>query len=332
MTHGTMRRLGILGTMVWDRIWSRDVRTGPIEEWGGLSYALAAASAARPDDVCLVPIIKVGRDLEERAFRFLRSLPGVELDAIRVVPEPNNRVELRYRDNDRRFERLTGGVPGWTWAELEPIVDGLDALYINFISGFELDLATATRLRMQFDGPIYADLHSIFLGIDATGLRTPRPLDSWREWLRCFDIVQVNEDELRMLADAWGDPWRFAADVVGEELRVLCVTLGARGAAFVARQDAKGSPLPRPHFGPIARPSIVAPTAVVSEHVPADGVARTGDPTGCGDVWGCTCFLELIGGADLTDAMRAANAAAGRNVEHRGASGLHHHLLGRIAS
>jgi sugar/nucleoside kinase (ribokinase family) len=327
-----MARLGVIGTMVWDRIFARDGRTEPIEEWGGISYALAAASAALPEAWELVPIIKIGRDLEEPATRFLRSLPGLDLCALRVVPEPNNRVELRYRDRERRFERITGGVPPWTWPELEPIVSGLDALYINFISGFELDLPTATRLRLAFDGPIYADLHSIFLGVDAAGLRTPHPLYAWRDWLRCFDIVQVNEDELALLAHAWGDPWRFAAEVVGEELRILLVTLGSRGAAWVARGSETGHPLHWRRQEVIARRTLVAPAAVTSRHVQPAGGARDGDPTGCGDVWGATCFLRMLGGAPLEAAIVAANAAASRNVEHRGATGLHHHLHGRIAT
>src|SRR5690606_18327278 len=145
-----MPRLGILGTMVWDRIFARDGRSEPVEEWGGITYALAAAEAARAPGWELVPLIKVGRDLEHRAFEFLRSLPGMRLDGVRIVPEPNNRVDLRYEDQHRRTEKLSGGVPGWTWAELQPLVEGLDALYVNFISGFELDLPTAIQLRQGF--------------------------------------------------------------------------------------------------------------------------------------------------------------------------------------
>jgi sugar/nucleoside kinase (ribokinase family) len=327
-----MPRLGIIGTMVWDRIYSRDGRAQPVEEWGGISYALAAASAARPAGWSLVPMIKVGRDLEEEAHRFLRSLPGLDLDNIRVVPEPNNRVELRYHDRDRRAERLTGGVTAWTWPELEPIVRDLDALYINFISGFELDLVTAQQLRMRFDGPIYADLHSIFLGIDATGLRTPHPLDAWREWLRCFDFVQVNEDELGLLAHAWGDPWRFAADVVGEGLRVLFVTMGPRGAAYVAWGGTTDDPLRLRSDALIVRQPLIVPRAVTSEHIPPASGVRDGDTTGCGDVFGATCFLRMLAGANLAESVRSANVAAARNVEHRGASGLDLHLRGRIAS
>ena len=74
---------------------------------------------------------------------------------------PNNRVVLRYQSAERRCERMTGGVPGWTWAELGPMVRDLDALYVNFISGFEMELGTAQALRQGFRGPIYADLHSL---------------------------------------------------------------------------------------------------------------------------------------------------------------------------
>ncbi|HEX7120420.1 MAG TPA: hypothetical protein VF212_16620 [Longimicrobiales bacterium] len=327
-----MPSLGILGTMVWDRIYARDGRVEPVEEWGGISYALAAATAARPEGWRLVPIVKVGRDLEERAGQFLRSLPGLDLETgVRVVPEPNNRVELRYQDGVRRTERLTGGVPPWSWAELEPIVRGLDALYINFISGFELELETAARLRLAFQGPIYADVHSLMLGVGAGGQRMYRPLAAWRDWLRCFDVVQVNEDELSWLAHAWGDPWRFAAEVVGEAPRLLLVTLGPRGAAYVASPAFRPDPLTWRAGGRLAaRPALGVPGAARSERVAIVTEAREGDPTGCGDVWGATCFIRLLAGDPLDEALRAANRAAARNVGHLGATGLHLFLQGRI--
>lgn len=317
--------------MVWDRIHARDGRSVPIEEWGGITYALAAAAAARASDWELVPLIKLGRDLEHRGFAFLQSIPGIELgENIRVVAEPNNQVELRYQDHHRRLERMSGGVPPWTWDELYPLVADLDALYINFISGFELDLPTTVQLRRTFDGPIYADLHSIFMGIDAGGLRIPHPLESWREWLRCFDIVQVNEEELGLLAHAWGDPWHLAADVVGDGLRLLFVTLGPRGAAYVAGPDLDGDPL-QWRAGGLVRGQPLTPVgqAISERFAPPEG-ELTGDPTGCGDVWGATCFLRLLAGDSVREAVRRANDAAARNVAHRGASGLHHHLQGRL--
>jgi len=325
--------VGVLGTMVWDRIHARDGRSEPIEEWGGISYALAAASAALPPGWEVVPIIRVGRDLAERALHFLRSLPGLDLEVgVRLVPEVNNRVELRYQDQERRCERLTGGVGPWPWTELEPLLAGLDALYVNFISGFELTLPTTQQLRMGFHGPMYADLHSLMLGVDQHGMRVPQPLAAWREWLRCFDVAQVNEDELGILAARWGDPWHFAAEAVGPELRLLVVTLGARGAAYVAAQDFTADPLswrPRGFFVP--QPT-VRRGAARSERVPAPVTGGGSDPTGCGDVWGATFFMRLLAERDLLASLRAANAAAARNVSHRGATGLREYLLGQLGT
>lgn len=326
-------RIGVVGSMVWDRIFSRDVRTGPVEEWGGISYALAALQAALPPDWRIAPIIKVGRDLRQRAVEFLQTLPNLELESgITFVDEPNNRVELRYQDRERRCERLTGGVPPWKWDEIAPLLKNIDALYVNFISGFEMELETAQRLRVGFPGPIYADVHSLLLGVDATGMRVPRPLVEWREWIHCFDIAQVNEDELELLAHYWGDPWRFAAEMVGEELRLMVVTLGARGAAYLAAPSFEGNPLTWRRAGLHVHKTLSKPGSVRSEKIAAPATPADADPTGCGDVWGATFFTRLLLGDDVRAAMIAANRCAARNVQHRGATGLHQFLKGRIGA
>ena len=321
------RRLGVLGTLVWDVIHQRDGRAVPLEEWGGLAYALAAISAALPEGWCAVPLIKVGRDRSESALRFLRSLPGMELETgVRIVPETNNRVELHYLDQARRTEHLSGGVLPWSWPELAPLVRTCDALYVNFISGFEMDLDAARALRASYPGPTYADLHSLFLGLGAQGLRVPRELPAWGAWLRCFDAVQMNEAEFELLGRAWGDPWALAAHVVGPELKLIAVTLGDRGAAWVTAPGFD----PAPATWPDRRHGFGIPGAAGSGRCRLDEPGRTGDPTGCGDVWGATFFSRLLAGDDLSEAMGRANRAAARNVVHRGAAGLRDHLLGRI--
>ena len=70
------------------------------------------------------------------------------------------------------------------------------------------------------------------------------------------------------------------------------------------------------------------PAAALRDPLAAAG----GDPTGCGDVWGATYFSRLVAGDKLTVAMRAAHAAAARNVEHRGATGLARHLRGELST
>ena len=318
------RTLGVVGTLVWDRILDRDGRTEPVEEWGGIGYALAALRAGLPEDWRILPILKVGKDLSEEAFRFLQEIPGIDESAIVLSPEPNNRVELRYQTESRRCERLTGGVPPWTWPELAPVTDLCDALYVNFISGFELELPTARALRTGYKGPIYADLHSLFLHMNPRGHRIPRTLEHWAEWFRCFDGVQMNEDEFELLGHSSGDPWQLTAGVLGHDLKLVTVTLGPGGAAYVAAPDFDADPSTWSTRRHLSRTG-----AARSGRVPLGAPARVGDPTGCGDVWGATFFARLLSGDDLLAAMEVANSRAARNVEHRGARGLFRHLEGR---
>jgi hypothetical protein len=327
-----MRRLGVIGTFVWDVIYGRDVRSAPIEEWGGISYALAGLDAALPDDWEIVPLIKVGSDLGARAQAFFRSLRHAAPDAALVeVAAPNQRVELHYHTEDRRSEFLSGGVPGWSWAGLKPLLDlaRVDALYVNFLSGWELDLETMLLLRQYFRGAIYCDLHMKVMAVQPNGLRTPEPLPNVADWCRCFDFLQVNEDEMAMMAP---DPMALSATALAAGVSCLVVTLAKRGAVYFAAPGFESlSNLPRrAGLSTSPRGGTGALGAVRTALVPAEAT-RHGDPTGCGDVWGATYFSRLIAGDRLGDAIVAAHRAAGRNVEHRGATGLANFLRGELS-
>jgi len=320
-------RIGVIGSFVWDVIYGRDPRSLPVEEWGGITYGLSGLDAALADDWEIVPLIKVGEDLAPRARQFLASLDHSAADAsVLEVPFPNNRVELHYYSDERRSEIMSGGVPAWSWLALGPLLESarLDALYINFLSGWELDLETAQLVRQRFSGPIYCDLHMLAWAVQPTGLRTLRPIPNVREWCACFDLLQVNEDEMTMLAP---DPMALAATALHAGVRCLVVTLAKRGAVYFAAPDfdriddvRRTRPLGA-SVGPVR--TALVPTQVVS--------TETGDPTGCGDVWGATYFSRLLAGDNLGDAILAAHRAAARNVGHRGATGLANHLRGKIS-
>lgn len=326
MSAPQRRRLGVIGTFVWDVIHGRDIRTAPVQEWGGITYALSALDAALNEDWEIVPLIKVGADLHQQATEFLRTLRRAAPDAALIeVSQPNNRVELHYISDERRTEVLTGGVPPWSWLGLRPLLADIDALYVNFIAGWELDLETMQLLRAHFAGPIYCDLHSKLLGVDVSGLRIPEAMADAAAWCRCYDVLQVNEDEMQLMAP---DPMALAATALASGVHLLCVTLGRKGAVYFAapgfeRLADLSTPVAGSAFG-----------AVRTALVPVDGAlleSDPGDPTGCGDVWGATQFSHLLAGTTFTDAMQLAHRAAARNVRHRGATGLAHYLRGELA-
>ncbi|MEP7175275.1 MAG: carbohydrate kinase family protein [Gemmatimonadales bacterium] len=316
-----MPKVGVVGSLVWDLIHGRDPLAPPTEEWGGIAYALGGLDASLPPDWEIVPLIKVGRDLAPEAAELLAGLQRLTPGGRCVeVPAPNNRVVLHYQSAERRCERMSGGVPGWTWLELGPMVRDLDALYLNFISGFELALGTAQALRHGFPGPIYADLHSLFLGMHHDGIRVLQPLPDAAAWFGCFDVVQLNEDEMRELSP---DPLTLSAEALGAGVSMLVVTLGPKGAAYVAAPGFDGwtparSPAPAP-AGFAVRTALVPPTQV-----------DVLDPTGCGDVFGAAACARLLAGDGVDAALCHAAALAARNAGLRGAGGLSRHLRGEL--
>jgi pfkB family carbohydrate kinase len=360
-------KVGIVGSLVWDLIHGRDALAPPTEEWGGIAYALGGLDASLPPDWEIVPLIKVGRDLAPQAAELLRGLGRLAPGARCVeVPAPNNRVVLHYQSAERRCERMSGGVPAWTWLELGPMVMDLDALYLNFISGFELTLGTAQALRHGFRGPIYADLHSLFLGMQHDGIRVLQPLADAAAWFGCFDVVQLNEDEMRQLSP---DPLSLSAQALGAGTSLLVVTLGPKGAAYVAapgfdgwrKHDRESAALPRGgnlHGDALERAGTKTGRSVPGLRSEALGslpsgfpaphqrevkrglAARTAlvpaprvdvvDPTGCGDVFGAAMCARLLAGDDVEAALRHATTLAARNAGLRGASGLSRHLRGEL--
>ena len=330
-----MPKVGVVGSMVWDVIHGRSPGEGVVEEWGGIAYALSAMDASLADDWEIVPLIKVGQDRARAAADFTRQLrrwsPGTRFVE---VPALNNAVHLRYDLKERRCERMAGGVPGWTWPELGPMVRDLDALYVNFISGYEMCLGTAQALRAGFGGPIYADLHSLFFGMRHDGVRVLRPLPDAPSWFGCFDVVQVNEDEMRQISE---EPLGLAADALGAGVQLLNVTLGSRGVAYVAAPgferlaDVRSSASHRSQVaGPATRD--VRPATTITTALLAPPTVETLDPTGCGDVFGAACFGRLVSGDTVEQALMHANRMGARNAGYRGARGLGAHLRGELVT
>ena len=320
------KRLGVIGSFVWDVIHGRDARETPVEEWGGITYSLGALDAAVGKDWEIVPIVKVGFDLAQRAREYLGALDNIAGDAAPIeIPHHSNRVALHYQTDERRSERLTGGIPGWSWAGLKPLLNDLDALYINLITGFELDLETAQLLRQHFRGPIYCDLHSLLLSVQPGGeARTLAPLPNPQAWCRCFDFLQVNEEEMEMMAH---DSMELAAMAMANGVSTLAVTLGKRGVVYFAAAGFES--LADLRRDALERPGGASRTALLPARQPRHQIG--GDPTGCGDVWGATYFSRLLAGDNLETAMGRALEAAARNVDHRGATGLADHLRGELS-
>ncbi len=307
-TADNPQRLGVLGTLVLDTIRHPGARR-PVRAWGGIAYALTALDAVLSPDWTLVPVVKIGGDVFGEAAAYVRSFGRIgDMAFVRCAGEANNRVELVYSTESERVEVLTGGVPGWSVEELAEILPGLDALYVNFVAGWELDLAGAQHVRDAFPGFCYADLHSLFLDVEDDGCRRPRRLPHGDRWAGCFDAVQMNGDEFALFAGGAPDRRGIVEAALTERAAVIIVT---RGAAGVELMTARG------RDGPVVR-----------RFVPVAEGPAPGDPTGCGDIWGATFFAGIMAGTGTGPAIERANRMARGKLGSSGAEAFRASLAG----
>ena len=118
------------------------------------------------------------------------------------------------------------------------------------------------------------------------------------------------------------DPLALAADAIGAGVELLVVTLGAKGAVYVAAPGFDGWTAGRTRAA--AGPATVRSALISTPR--ADAL----DPTGCGDVFGASLFARLIAGDPVEAALAEASRLAARNVAFRGASSLSRHLRGEL--
>ena len=121
----------------------------------------------------------------------------------------------------------------------------------------------------------------------------------------------------------------LAATALAHGVRALLVTLGKRGAVYFAAPDFE-------RLADLARAPRLDRGAAGARPDP-HGASRSRPPTSRGRSHrmrrrvGRDLFLPTAAGDNLRDAIDAAHRAAARNVAHRGATGLAHHLRGEIS-
>ncbi|MGH7558423.1 MAG: PfkB family carbohydrate kinase [Gemmatimonadota bacterium] len=305
-SDATLVRVGVTGTVVEDTIDTVDGLR--IEDLGGISYALHGLSAFLAPDSTAHAVLGVGRDAFERVRDELGELPGIDLGGLEPVRHVNNKVHLEYHKDGTRDETLTGGVPPLSWEFLEPWLERLDVWLWNFISGMETELDTFTRLKREFDGAVYMDIHSLCLEHVPGRARRHRRPERWEEWVEGVRWLQMNETEAGLLQRDRprtlppGEEARLAARLHGLGVEGVLFTLGARGARWYG---ADGTRLTEP----------------VPEGEPAV------DPTGCGDVFGATwIMLHAAHGRTPVEALTGAVEAASLAASRPGTRGLADHL------
>lgn len=303
--------IGVIGTVIDDRIHSLEGEV--IRALGGILYTILPMRAFLPERCRIVPIMHVGHDLFDRVRELLDDLPEVETGWIVREECENNRVDLYYRTREERIEVSTRGVSPLLIDELD-IVRELDSLIVNFISGWELTLATMKKLSRRPGSMICGDLHSLLLGRMSDGRRYFRKPYGWKAWLEHFDYIQLNEREFRTLTgfdflageNGAGGMHGVISGVFRERgARLVTVTQGERGAT-VFSLDGTGEGIRELHD--------------------IHAVEKPLDPTGSGDVFLAAFSSALLSGRNIQASLSFAVEAAALSTLTRGAEHLYEYF------
>lgn len=315
-------RLGVLGSINRDTITSANGQVA--EGLGGVLYTACAAAylatAALRDiwpeldekDIQICPIARLGKDVRAAVLDLVATTPGLTCEGLVDWPGRAFHSHIEYLADGTKREVLSGDLPALEAEEVATRLGGLDALLVNFITGFELSLDSLARIRRMVAGPILMDVHSLTLGRRGSGERYWCRPPHWRQWLELADVVQMNADEAAVLG-ALPRPARAA------ELAVLARQLLALGPGLAAITRGPQSVIAaaRRRSGEV-EDLVMAPTPRAA---PADGSA--GDPTGCGDVFLAGLGVATALGLGPRESLQLANRAAARNCDLTGLDQLH---------
>ncbi len=296
--------VGVLGSINQDTIEHPDGRIQ--HELGGVLFTACALGYLGGGALRIWLLARAHDELACSLRQRLSHVPGLRLDDLFETPNPGYRCRIMYDEWGGKREVLQGDVAPLTMAELSPFLPRLQALVVNFVTGFELDLETLAAIRGGVEGPRLMDVHSLTLGRRQDGLRFPRRPSDADRWLALADVVQMNELEAHILgapADEEG-LLDWASLLVERGPRAVIVTRGAAGAV-VAGREANGRLI-----------------RISQKAHPVD-VAHEIDPTGCGDVFLAALTAATVRGTDLQSAAQMAGRAAASNCLITGIDELH---------
>lgn len=270
-------RLLVIGQTVEDNYLQDGIRiTAP----GGIYYAAAALHQikAPEDEIILCTSIEelnyhlyadVYDHYDRKYMAKIESIPKVWL----TVNQKSERSE--------RYQNITESL------ELDFDVEKYNGILLNMITGFDISIEQLVKLRSQYKGFIYLDVHSLSRGLDEDNNRIFRTIPDFERWARCADMIQVNFNELTTLAQ----------DKNEQEIVNWLLSIGVK--AVIITLDEKGVRCYYSHRG-----------EMVSVFHSAIKV-KTKNKIGCGDVFGAAFVYDYLKNKKLNSALNFANSAAG---------------------
>ncbi|MFO7447523.1 MAG: carbohydrate kinase family protein [Ignavibacteriaceae bacterium] len=165
-----------------------------------------------------------------------------------------------------------------------------DGILINMITGYDISLKQLKKLRAEFKGIIYMDVHTLSRGVlpaERGLIREFRKIPQFDEWASAVDIIQVNQAEVKTIS-LYDDELQAVRSILVKEGQIVIVTKDRLGAGCYTLKNNK-----------------------LLQMFEKAVEVKENNKIGCGDVFGAVFFYTYIKNGNLIDSLKKANKAAG---------------------
>lgn len=272
-------RILIIGHSVKDIIHNGEKETvSP----GGIYYSVLGCLACTGMVDKLQLLTAVDKQNEALFSDIYSQLNGNSIIMVDKIPV----VHLRLFEDSERceyYENITQKLS----MEIISQFNDFDGILINMITGFDLTLKDLLKIRSEYKGLIYLDIHTLSRGLDQNNQRNFRVVPDASRWISSVDFLQVNEHELFTLY-----PGSNQSDIIKTALKTglkyLILTKGAQGVRIFWLKNEELNSL----FYPALK-------------------VDTRNTVGCGDIFGSVFFCNYIKTHDINNSLKVGNIATG---------------------
>ncbi len=290
-----MKKISVIGSVNYDVIYP--FKEKHFSSFGGVTYTILTLAKFLPDYE-IIPITNIGKKEKEEFLRILTKFKNIRTEYVKEI-EKTTRNVLKYYDPDERKEKIEFYVKEIEYEKVREHFDS-KAFFVNFISPVDISISDLKKLRKNFNGPIYMDVHSL-IRKEIKGNLTPYYLSGWKEYSSSCDIIQMNLEEMKYFTglDTSKGIDLIALSILNSGPRILNLTLGREGAViFLKKTD----------------------NFAKKEFIPPE--IYEGDVTGCGDVFGAVFFAFYLKTKDPVKACEKAVFYSSKKARLKGVEEL----------
>ncbi len=306
-----MQKITVVGTTCIDIIkWTNSKHK--FKSFGGIIYLITALSGLFKQDGIIYPVTKIERKYYKNYLRFLKNYPNIKLDYIYDEPGKTNIVTLIYDEkNKHRCEKSFLGSTPIKFTQIKPVINFSDIMVITYISGYDISLSVLEKLRNNYKGIIYGDIHSFILTRCKRGIRRYKNIKNYEQWIKNFDILQGNEIEWQILLKNKFPKLKIVDTPILAKIKYFktiakyVLSVGVNKIIMTMGED-----------GVIGAEKVK--NKITFYNIPGRKVKNINDTTGCGDTLTAGVIWGLLTKNNFKSGLEAGNYLASIKVKKLG--------------